>query len=385
MIGGKVAGKTPLAAPIRVAAGEVAIAVEAPRHTTFHQDVTAAGGKLTTVNATLASETSDTVTTPPVQTPERTERYVPAGWRVAAFTTGAFGIAGIATGAVFGGFVASKTSDSRPHCPAKACDAVGWVDIADAKTFATVSTISFIAGGVLVAGLPCSSWSRRTRRARWRSSRCSDPASWASEVRCEASPSSRRCRIALARIRMRRDYGLGDYTELDGGLDAGTDASRDVVLTKTRARASRRACRRFPRVDAHRVRRGVQAELRGQLRNAHGRRRGPTAPAAVCTCSCSLTKPGCTSLLVTSGDAGTCANQTSQSVTWAGGCASLTSVPAQGVKIAVTPSGNGTCAPDGGVAKPDASFTDHGGCASSTPRRPAAAKTVFACRIQRPT
>jgi hypothetical protein len=153
MIGGKVVGKTPLSAPIRVGAGEVAVAVEAPRHTTFHQDVTAPGGKLTTVNATLASEITETpvTTPPPVQPPERTERYVPAGWRVAAYTTGTLGILGIATGAVFGGLVASKTSDSNPHCPAKACDAVGWADINDAKTFATVSTISFIAGGVLVA------------------------------------------------------------------------------------------------------------------------------------------------------------------------------------------------------------------------------------------
>jgi hypothetical protein len=154
MIGGKAVGKTPLSAPIRVAAGEVAIAVEAPKHTPFHQDVNAPGGKLTTVNATLASEVSETpLAPPPVQPPpERTERYVPAGWRVAAYTTGAFGIAGIAAGAVFGGLVASKTSDARPLCPAKACDAVGWADINDAKTFATVSTISFIAGGVLVAG-----------------------------------------------------------------------------------------------------------------------------------------------------------------------------------------------------------------------------------------
>lgn len=151
-VDGKVAGKTPLAAPLRVPMGEVAIAVEAPGHVTFRQDVAAPGGKLTTVNATLAAEQTPAPVIQqlqPVPVPERTERYVPAGWRAAAFTMGGLGIVGLAGGGVFGGLVAAKTSTT--NCVAKVCNPAGWQEINDAKTFATISTVSFIAGGVLLA------------------------------------------------------------------------------------------------------------------------------------------------------------------------------------------------------------------------------------------
>jgi len=151
-VGGRLVGKTPLSAPLRVAAGEVAVSVEAHARVTFRQDVNAPGGKITTVNATLASEVTETPAQPLPQVPERTERYVPGGWRIAAFTMGGVGIAGLVAGGVFGGLVASKTSDAAPNCPSKACNPAGWQDIADAKTFATISTVGFVAGGVLVAG-----------------------------------------------------------------------------------------------------------------------------------------------------------------------------------------------------------------------------------------
>lgn len=152
-IGGRVVGKTPLPAAVRVAAGEIAIAVEAPNHTTFHQDVNAPGGKVTTINATLASNvvevTQPVVVPPPVV---RTETYVSSGWRIAAFSIGGVGVAGLVLGGISGGLVASKTSDANAHCPSKACDPFGWAAINDAKTFATISTVSFIAGSALVAG-----------------------------------------------------------------------------------------------------------------------------------------------------------------------------------------------------------------------------------------
>jgi len=151
-IGGKVVGTTPLPAAVKVAGGELAIAVEAPNHTTFHQDVTAPGGKVTTVNATLASNVAPVAPPPVLPTPVvRTETYVPSGWRIAAFTIGGVGVAGLALGGISGGLVASKTGDANAHCPSKACDATGWAAINDAKTFATISTIGFIAGGALVA------------------------------------------------------------------------------------------------------------------------------------------------------------------------------------------------------------------------------------------
>ena len=150
-VDGKVVGTTPLAAPIRTSAGAVAIGVEAKGYLPLHKEVTTEGGKLTTVSAALVAEATQAPPPPAPEAPVRTVTYVPAGWRVAGYTTLGLGLAGLAGGGVFGGLVAARTSDASPHCPSKACDPVGWSDIADARTFATVSTIAFIAGGVLVA------------------------------------------------------------------------------------------------------------------------------------------------------------------------------------------------------------------------------------------
>ena len=149
---GKTVGTTPLGAPVKVSAGSVAVSVEAAGHPPFHEDITVAGGQVTTVEATFAP--SPTVTPPPPPPPPltRTERYVPGGYRAATFTVGAVGLVSLALGATFGGLVASKTGDASGHCPSKACDPTGWADIQDARTFATVSTATFIAGAVLVAG-----------------------------------------------------------------------------------------------------------------------------------------------------------------------------------------------------------------------------------------
>jgi hypothetical protein len=65
------------------------------------------------------------------------------------FIAAGVGVAGLAVGTIFGLEASSKLS--APHCDtaAKVCDPGV---IGDAKSAATVSTIGFIAGGVLVAG-----------------------------------------------------------------------------------------------------------------------------------------------------------------------------------------------------------------------------------------
>jgi hypothetical protein len=45
-----------------------------------------------------------------------------------------------------------KKSDVDSHCSGAVCDAVGFEAQEDAKSAATISTIGFIAGGVLLAG-----------------------------------------------------------------------------------------------------------------------------------------------------------------------------------------------------------------------------------------
>lgn len=150
MVDGKLVGTTPLAAPVRVAARTVTVGVEAPGRRPFHVEVKTTGGKLETVDA-LLDEDHATTTTKTIVVPVHVESRVPTGYLATAYTFGALGLAGLAIGATFGGLVAWKSSDSSAHCPGKVCDASGWRDVNDGKTFATLSDVGFIAGGALLA------------------------------------------------------------------------------------------------------------------------------------------------------------------------------------------------------------------------------------------
>lgn len=69
------------------------------------------------------------------------------GWAFAGV-----GAAGVAAGAVFGVLTIGRKRVVDEHCEARLCDDVG-VDAARAgRTWSTASTVSFIAGGVLLAG-----------------------------------------------------------------------------------------------------------------------------------------------------------------------------------------------------------------------------------------
>ena len=74
--------------------------------------------------------------------------------RVIGLVVGGAGVAAIAVGAAMGGLASSKWSDAQDnHCRTDTlCDDTGVALVGDAKTFATVSTATFIAGGVLAAG-----------------------------------------------------------------------------------------------------------------------------------------------------------------------------------------------------------------------------------------
>ncbi len=76
------------------------------------------------------------------------------GQRVAAVAIGALGLASVATGSAFGLLAKSRNDEAlQPaNCPAPTlCNANGLDLTRDAQTFATVSTITFAAGGGLVA------------------------------------------------------------------------------------------------------------------------------------------------------------------------------------------------------------------------------------------
>lgn len=125
----------------------------------FHQEVDVAGrGGEATVTVKLADA--------PIATTEPHEQHaavVPIapppdtgrgnGMRVAGLATLGVGVAGVIVGAVFGGLAIGKKNDASPLCLAdfSKCTTAGKGLVDDAMTFANVSTVAFIAGGVLAA------------------------------------------------------------------------------------------------------------------------------------------------------------------------------------------------------------------------------------------
>lgn len=84
--------------------------------------------------------------------PAQTERSAP-NLRTAGFVGLGVGAAGIGVGLVAGLFTLNAKSDADEHCPAQGCDSDGLSAQSRGKTWSTVSTVGFIAGGVgLAAG-----------------------------------------------------------------------------------------------------------------------------------------------------------------------------------------------------------------------------------------
>ncbi len=90
-------------------------------------------------------------TAPPAPAPE-----APASpgstQRLLAWIAGGVGVASMGTGAAFGVVAKNRLNASSGHCQTPACDPTGLADVSDAKNAATISTITFVAGGVLLAG-----------------------------------------------------------------------------------------------------------------------------------------------------------------------------------------------------------------------------------------
>jgi hypothetical protein len=73
--------------------------------------------------------------------------------RTVGIVLGALGVAGLATGGVFGLIAMSKNNQALQNCRTPTlCNPTGLSLTSDAKNAATVSTVAFIAGGALVAG-----------------------------------------------------------------------------------------------------------------------------------------------------------------------------------------------------------------------------------------
>ena len=72
--------------------------------------------------------------------------------RVLGLVVAGVGVAGIAVGSVFGFVAKGHDNDAGPHCTGTECDALGISALSDARSAATVSTLTFIAGGAVLTG-----------------------------------------------------------------------------------------------------------------------------------------------------------------------------------------------------------------------------------------
>jgi hypothetical protein len=152
-------------------------------------------------------------------------------------------------------------------------------------------------------------------------------------------------------------YGLGDYTEGDASLaDVVTDVATEPLPVYDGG------CTCVPDVPTGWTPIAYNQAFESNCATNYGNPinvlEGITAAAASCGCTCSVGM-NCNSLMVASGDSGTCNNQTSQTVPWDGGCVGITTISA-GSKASIKPSGGGGCTPNATVGLPDASTANNG-------------------------
>jgi len=129
------------------------IAASAPSHASWESTIAAKAGTLAEVSVPELVDTSARPTPAPapvVVAPSSTQRTL-------ALVAGGIGIAGIAVGAVSGIIAVSKRSSAQSECPSEVyafrCPTEsGTAAWNSATTAGNVSTVSFIAGGVFLAG-----------------------------------------------------------------------------------------------------------------------------------------------------------------------------------------------------------------------------------------
>jgi serine/threonine-protein kinase len=154
---GTTLGKALWGTAVPVDPGAHVVTASAPGYKTWESSVDAVGGGKTVKLSVPKLEVEEQMpeTTSPVTEPLEPEPKERGGLQ-RAIGLGALGlgVVGVGLGVVFGLSAKSKLDDSNGdgHCrPDNHCDSVGFQARNDAKDAATLSTIFFAAGGVLVA------------------------------------------------------------------------------------------------------------------------------------------------------------------------------------------------------------------------------------------
>lgn len=152
-IGGGVMGVA-----IDVDAGAYTIEASAPGHKKWTGEVTVganADKQSVAIPALEAGEDPGAATPGATEPPAGGEEGGLNGLTIAGFVVGGVGVVGLVVGAITGlsaSSTASGAEDDPSLCPNKKCTSAGLDEIDSAKSSATISTVGFIAGGVLVAG-----------------------------------------------------------------------------------------------------------------------------------------------------------------------------------------------------------------------------------------
>jgi hypothetical protein len=136
-----------------VDAGDHRVKVVAEDGQTWEQQFVAYDGKTVVVTLHPLDKAPPPSPPPQIVPPTNDTTSAPSRkWqRPVALGVGAVGVAGLVVGAVTGGLVLAKKGDVDANCTGKVCNAKGFAAQGDAWTMSTVSTIAFVAGGVLVA------------------------------------------------------------------------------------------------------------------------------------------------------------------------------------------------------------------------------------------
>jgi hypothetical protein len=141
-------------AAIPVDPGSHVIDANAPNAHKWSTTVSVGASGATATVTVPALEIEKVVAAPPPPPVVVTEAPKKSGQRVAGIALASVGLAGIAAGSVFGVLALTKNNQAleKSNCPTSTlCNANGISLTNDARTFATVSTVGFVAGGGLLA------------------------------------------------------------------------------------------------------------------------------------------------------------------------------------------------------------------------------------------
>ena len=151
-----------LGVPLPVDPGAHVVRVDAPGHEPASTSVTLAEGESRVLDvsagAAVAPEppTAPPAPAAPAPPPPAAEASPPAPahpvLRTTGFVLGIAGLASLAAGGVTGALALAQKSTVQAHCPEpRGCDQTGMDAAQSGHTYATVSDVTFIAGGALLA------------------------------------------------------------------------------------------------------------------------------------------------------------------------------------------------------------------------------------------